>query len=132
MSRSCPRVLDVFGTELADDNGLGHADAATDAKGPKYQADWLRWLHRSDGVVLLTPASKAGDFGPAVRAYFDAHFAHVATENGDYIYRRRSPSGGLVAQHRDARDHLSGIPAEVVGEGQAAPRIQLSIARFAA
>jgi hypothetical protein len=83
---SCPRALDIFGTEMADGNGK--ANVESDATAPKVQADWLYWLHRSDGVILLTSASGNRNLGSATRAYLNRHFSLINKIDDLYIYKR--------------------------------------------
>ncbi len=82
----CPRILDVDGAELTDGNGSSHS--ASDATDQKVQSDWLGWLHRADGLVLLAPVSKQVDIGTAVRTYLHTHFSLAAVSDGLFIYRR--------------------------------------------
>ena len=82
----CPRVLDTYGTELADGDGI--TNSLSDSRVPKLQADWSDWLHHADGLVLASPASKYVVFGTPVRAYIDSHFSLSAVSDGLYIYSR--------------------------------------------
>ena len=82
----CAHVLDMYGTELADGNGI--TNSVSDSRTPKLQADWFDWLHRADGFVLATPTSKFDVFGPSVRAYSHSHFSLSAVSGGLYIYSR--------------------------------------------
>jgi hypothetical protein len=69
---TCPHALDIYGTELTDGNG--EANLESDARAPKLQSDWLSWLHRAKGVILLSPASRDPNLGIAARSYFPEHF----------------------------------------------------------
>jgi hypothetical protein len=84
---SCPHALDIFGTELMD--GSGAANVASDARAPRLQADWLTWVRRAKGFILLTPESKDANLGAAVRAYFELHYSLTSHMDGLYIYQRR-------------------------------------------
>jgi uncharacterized membrane protein len=84
----CPKALDVYGTELTD--GTGIADVPSDATASKLQSDWLGWLHRVDGLILVSPASKDHDLGPAVQSYLRSQFTLTKIPDGLYIYHRVS------------------------------------------
>lgn len=86
--QQCPRALDIYGTELANGNGL--ADSSSDASAMKLQSDWLRWLRRADGFVLFSPISNNPNLGPAARFYFHSHFSLASNSDGLFIYRRDS------------------------------------------
>lgn len=83
----CPRVLDIYGTELADGHGIAHS--ATDAHVAKLQADWLGWLKRVDGIILPSTAATSRSLGVNVRTYLRSHFSLVAISEGLFIYRRK-------------------------------------------
>lgn len=83
---SCPRALDIYGTELADGKGL--AETFSDSNAVKLQTDWLRWLRGADGFILFAPISKNPDLGPAARSYFYAQFSLASHSDGLFIYRR--------------------------------------------
>lgn len=83
----CPRVLDIFGTELAAGHGIG--GFAYDAGIAKIQSNWLGWLRRVDGVVLTVSAKTKPDFGPTVRSYVLSHFSLVNSSQSLYVYRRK-------------------------------------------
>jgi hypothetical protein len=82
----CPHILDIYGTELTDANGA--AGAVSDDSAPKLQGDWLDWLHRADGLVLLTPLSRYVGIGPSAQSYIRSHFSLSAVSDGLYIYSR--------------------------------------------
>jgi hypothetical protein len=82
----CPRALDIYGTELTD--GKGMANRATDGRVPKLQLDWLSWLHRAGGIVLLSPLTSDPNLGRVARAYFHEHFSLVGNFDTLYIYKR--------------------------------------------
>ena len=86
----CPRIVDPFGTELAD--GSGFADVPTDARNTGLQADWADWLRSADGLVLEGPAAQEPDLDPTVKAEIQSNFELAAKSDGLFIYRRTTPS----------------------------------------
>ena len=85
----CPRVLDMYGAELTDGNGV--ADSPVDARASNVQSDWLDWLRHADGVVLYAPLSQYPDIGPAAKQYLRADFSLAAVSDGLHVYRRVEP-----------------------------------------
>jgi Glycosyltransferase family 87 len=85
--KSCPHALDIFGTELADGNGM--ANLKSDANAPKLQTTWLNWLHHVNGVILLSPVPKDLNLGVAARTYFQEHFSLIKHIDGLYIYKSK-------------------------------------------
>jgi alpha-1,2-mannosyltransferase len=83
---TCPRALDIYGTELTD--GGGAAGFKSDATAPKLQADWLSWLRQADGVILYSPAAKDPNIGIAARSYFEKYFSLKQKVDTLFIYKR--------------------------------------------
>jgi hypothetical protein len=81
----CPRVVDLYGTELTD--GGGYVDVAADARSTKVQTDWADWLHHADGLVLYGPLSAYSDMDRAVKAYIRSNYVLAGKSDGLFIYR---------------------------------------------
>lgn len=88
--QNCPHVLDIYGTELTDGNGV--AVSPSDASAPKLQVDWLDWLHHADGLVLVSPSWTYVGIGPSAQTYLRSHFSLEGVSNGLYIYSRTESS----------------------------------------
>jgi hypothetical protein len=83
---TCPRALDIYGIELTDGHGVAGRDS--DGRAAKLQADWLKWLHRADGVILYSPASKDPNIGVVADTYFTEHFVLEKKIDTLFIYKR--------------------------------------------
>lgn len=84
----CPVILDVYGTELAEDNGYG--ESVVDTRSVRVQDQILAWWRRSDAVVLTQAPGATHDLGPAVRRYLREEFPVVRRTRGWYVFLRSS------------------------------------------
>ena len=87
--RSCPAVVDSFGTALAlTDGNLG--EVSTNAA---VQRAWQTWLESADDLVLNEPdlvqAARADDWDRQVERYARTHFSLVDRTGVVSVYRRR-------------------------------------------
>jgi Glycosyltransferase family 87 len=93
-SPQCPRALDIYGTELTDGPGIAHDPS--DGTASKVQSDWLGWLQRVDGLVLIGRVSTYPDIGPAVRSYIASQFTLTKARDDLFIYHRARARGAAA------------------------------------
>lgn len=83
---NCPVVLDVYGTELDEDNGFGQS--IVDQKSARVQGQILTWLRHSSAVVLNWSPGRTRDLGTMVKRYLEREFPVEHRFDGWYVFLR--------------------------------------------